>query len=757
MIKEILMRNCATFPESGAKISDCKKVNFLFGANGTGKTTISDFLNKENPDLYSDCKINYDDESDKNTKTIVYNKRFRERNLREGMPGVFILGEDNVEITEKITALRQRKDELTINKSKLENELSDAKNQQEKLRRKFDDNCWDEMLQKHREKFKEVFAGYMGSKRKLSDKVLEVHHQEAGHPQNDTESISSLKPRYDALNSDTLAVIPTIGLDMQTYVDKLRQIEDNGIWGRRVVGNKDVSISKLIGALDNAAWVKNGQAYLEKSGSHCPFCQQKINHAKLEGQLNEFFNDEYDTSLEEIRSLVDEYVSTLEELQTALAAITSNDALMSAGQMDPDAFSDTRKTLTIVASNAQKVMEEKRDDPGRIVTIPSVKKDLARIAVAIDSANESIEKYNSIIQDAENERKKLYRTIWRALVAEQSPMISLYVKQRVENNKKIKELNEQIDDNALELETLDGDIRKLESKTTNTKFAINRINSLLDQYGITGFKLEESPSSKDSYTIKRMDGSVASDTLSEGEATLITFLYFVQLIKGDTNVSEVSEKKIVVIDDPISSLDSAALSLVSAILQPIISNISNESNVEQIFILTHNVIFHKWLNYRPFKKELVAYWILKKRGNTTYIEEHNDKNPISTSYELEWKVVKDENQNPVCLANAMRRILETFARLIGYDHIKTMIESIDNSTIEDPLIARSLLVWMNEGSHAVSEDFFHCEQAPQEGFQRVFKQIFDEIGYIDHYNTMMGIGTEDAGLEKSLSQDNNKE
>ena len=740
------MRNCATFPESGVKISGCKKINFLFGANGTGKTTISDFLSGENPELYNDCKI---DSSD--NKVIVYNKRFRERNLRESMPGVFILGEDNVEITKQIADLNQNKDELLANKSKLEKELETTKNQQEKLRRKFDEDCWDEILQKHREKFKGVFTGCLASKRKLSDKVLEVHLQEAGHPQNDTEDISSLKSRYDTLNSDTLAAIPTIDLDMQVYINKLRQIENNDVWGRRVVGNKDVSISKLIETLDNAAWVKNGQAYLEKSDNHCPFCQQKINHNRLERQLNEFFNDDYNASLEKIKSLVDEYASTLEELQTALTAITSNDALTSAKQIDFDVFSDMKKTLTIAANNAQKVMEEKRDDPGRIVTIPSIKKDLVRIAAAIDSANEGIKKYNSIVQDVKNERKKLYGAIWRALVTTQNSMISFYVKQEAKNNEKIKELNAQINDKASELKALQDNIQKLESKTTNTKFAINRINSLLGQYGITGFKLEEPPSLKDSYTIVRMDGSVASDTLSEGEATLITFLYFVQLIKGDTNASEVSEKKIVVIDDPISSLDSAALSLVSAILRPIIDNIGNESNVEQIFILTHNVTFHKWLNYRLFKKELAAYWILKKRDNTTYIEEYNDKNPINTSYELEWEVVKSENENPICLANAMRRILETFARLIGYNGIKTMIDSIDNFAIEDQLIAKSLLIWMNEGSHAISEDFFHCEQIPSECFQRIFRQIFKGIGYLGHYNAMMGISPEAAESEKSLS------
>ena len=48
MIKSIKMKNCATYSEEGISIENCQKVNFIYGANGSGKSTISKFLYNQN-------------------------------------------------------------------------------------------------------------------------------------------------------------------------------------------------------------------------------------------------------------------------------------------------------------------------------------------------------------------------------------------------------------------------------------------------------------------------------------------------------------------------------------------------------------------------------------------------------------------------------------------------------------------------------------------------------------------------------------
>ena len=59
MIKSIKMKNCATYNSDGIVIDNCKKVNFFYGANGSGKSTIGNFLQNQTDTKYSNCEIEW--------------------------------------------------------------------------------------------------------------------------------------------------------------------------------------------------------------------------------------------------------------------------------------------------------------------------------------------------------------------------------------------------------------------------------------------------------------------------------------------------------------------------------------------------------------------------------------------------------------------------------------------------------------------------------------------------------------------------
>ena len=108
---------------------------------------------------------------------------------------------------------------------------------------------------------------------------------------------------------------------------------------------------------------------------------------------------------------------------------------------------------------------------------------------------------------------------------------------------------------------------------------------------------------RNTYEVIRPDGTVA-EKLSEGERNFIAYLYYYHLVKGSLS-SEAVKDKIVPIDDPVSSMDSGALFIVSAFVREMIevcyNNTDYRSNkvdgdyIKQVFILTHNVYFHKKL------------------------------------------------------------------------------------------------------------------------------------------------------------------
>ena len=94
MIDKVKIRKVAIFNTDGIELN-LKKINYIFGSNGTGKTTISEFLRNNNDQRFSSCEINW--ERDNNFDIFVYNKHFVEENLtlHNELKGIFTLGKES--------------------------------------------------------------------------------------------------------------------------------------------------------------------------------------------------------------------------------------------------------------------------------------------------------------------------------------------------------------------------------------------------------------------------------------------------------------------------------------------------------------------------------------------------------------------------------------------------------------------------------------------------------------------------------------
>lgn len=57
MIKSITIREVATYDSTGIEIDNLKKVNFIYGVNGSGKTTISNYLQQMDDLKYASCSL----------------------------------------------------------------------------------------------------------------------------------------------------------------------------------------------------------------------------------------------------------------------------------------------------------------------------------------------------------------------------------------------------------------------------------------------------------------------------------------------------------------------------------------------------------------------------------------------------------------------------------------------------------------------------------------------------------------------------
>ena len=85
-----------------------------------------------------------------------------------------------------------------------------------------------------------------------------------------------------------------------------------------------------------------------------------------------------------------------------------------------------------------------------------------------------------------------------------------------------------------------------------------------------------------------------------------------------------------------------------------------------------------------------------------------------------------------------RRIIENNFGMYGNGKDDVLIERFE--TAEDQMIARSLLFWINDGSHSIPDDLHidsYTDAVPK--YHAVLKKIFENSGHLSHYNMMMGI------------------
>ena len=92
MIEEIEIKSIATYDgATPEKLSDLKKVNFVYGSNGTGKTTIARVI--ANEAVHPCCTVKW--RGGVPLETMVYNRDFIENNFNQSneLEGIFTLGE----------------------------------------------------------------------------------------------------------------------------------------------------------------------------------------------------------------------------------------------------------------------------------------------------------------------------------------------------------------------------------------------------------------------------------------------------------------------------------------------------------------------------------------------------------------------------------------------------------------------------------------------------------------------------------------
>jgi len=198
------------------------------------------------------------------------------------------------------------------------------------------------------------------------------------------------------------------------------------------------------------------------------------------------------------------------------------------------------------------------------------------------------------------------------------------------------------------------------------KMEAKKVGEYLVKFGITHFTIDLREGEKENNILIKYKGNDETkkrlqNTLSEGEKTALAFAYFMS--KVTTEVTN-NGQTIIVIDDPISSLDDNRIYSTAFLIH------EEFKDFKQLFVLSHNMLFLKYIN-PLFKKEKETYFISKGQIEDLPLSLENFQSPyfymLESVLNFNNEAAPDYEDARKFLPNYIRRILETF---FGFKYAK---------------------------------------------------------------------------------------
>ncbi|MCG9230531.1 AAA family ATPase [Vibrio diabolicus] len=718
LISQINFESVASYRGKTSLNTD-KKVNIIYGLNGSGKSTFSNYFYKPSDEKYHKCS-----HTDDGSKILVYNQDFIRDNFytEDTINGIFSLSKENKEAKEKIEQIAKELDQKIIDSEKYRDQIQKQKDDISKAKEKAQKVVWD--IKKNYSGGDRVLefclSGLMGKKETLFEHLASIPLASV----KPKKTIDQLKEDVAAINGDkatTHSVLPKITLSELS-------VEDIELLNEVIVGNEDSAVAKLITELNNSDWVSDGLQYLDNiEDDTCPFCQSKTITADLIKQIRDYFDESYEESKTKISNILIKYkkiVDSFPDLETYKSTPFAADKLAE--------MTESHSSIhEILNSNLRKI-EQKEHTPSIKVELEGFSAHLTSFNQYVEHVNQSIGAHNQRIANSSNELQKIKNEFWQIVRWEYDQTLKSFDTIESDGDAEIKKLTASKNTVDSEIVSLEEDRVKYQKQTISIEESIININKGLSDIGITDFYIESCGDELYRLVRSGSEGSIFL-SLSEGEKMIISFLYFRELFRGKQTADEAHVKKIAVIDDPVSSLSHI---FVYNIGQLIKNDFFNSKTLEQVFVLTHSLYFFYELvdaNHKRRKANQSLFRLSKNMKGTT-IDTMNYEE-VQNDYQSYWSVINDENQPPALIANCMRNVVEYFFNFVQKSDLSNVMQKPELQEVKYQAFIR----YINRESHSLGQNIFDFKEFDYGAFRDGLKFIFEDTGYSDHYQKMSQI------------------
>lgn len=733
MIKKISIHNYKSFHPTTPtviEIDTSKQATFIYGLNGAGKSAIGEVIHGRsvNDQAFAHCQVETTGTGP--FRHLVYNHAFVGRVIGETMQGIFTIGEMDTAKQKEIAGKEAKNVVLEAELTTLRERVETAKKQVEAQITRGVEDVWKAHVVGKKTKLAGLLVGYGRDKKKFFDGLRKSAVDE-GAP---LDTMERLEQRWeDVSSSETSKSAPHADLT------GLTEIETDSIWAEAIEVSATSRLTPLIAKLGNGDWVDQGRAYVKDD--HCPFCQEGLPQDFHE-ELAKLLEGGRKLKIDKVEALVSIYAVRLERLQERMSGVFDDAITKDTGLELAWSKLEGRMKTNLA------LMRTKQVKPSDSVVIEGA--DRHAMIAALATVKAKVDDFNQRIKDRIGECARIKTMFYQVLCAHRAEAYACHGAALATLNAQLatetantKGVADRISANTVRL-------AELRQSQTGVDASVEAINRSLKELGIDAFWIKRKEDDGHLYCLARLnDPNSTAQSLSEGEKTLISFLYFMELIKGthDEHGAVDIGKTIVVIDDPISSLSQNFIYDVATIIQhQLIKPPAGVAKVRQVIVLTHNLFFFHEIVHQLARSRLANAYRkcqmlrVHKSEYTTVVS--LDPTAYMNDYDALWQVLRDakDNQSMVpVVPNTMRCILEQFFTFTaGTDEFD---EALEKLAVQDPSHKyKALLRYLDRGSHkdGINGPPMDWSQYDVPYYLAKLRALLKEAGHEHHYLRKMG-------------------
>lgn len=675
--------------------------NIIFGFNGSGKTTLSNAMSffadnsfiseTEKTSIFDDIKnsatssieLELQDrnkckypENQHNKSIYVFNSHFVSTHVFDGTKG-------NIKKFSNV-ASGEIKNESIESANKKISELESEKKSAET-----ENVTFDESIKRINQKYSSSFNATLTDKgKRLTAPTLSKETLPSESLDELQEKLKKITADYELSKnqqglSDDLLILNQFVFEKSTLdLHKLKAVLDKTVQqlSRDALADKIREINDLFEEESHKQsterWFRFGKSILDVAKERaiqikCPICDADIS-ARLNEILRDFegyFDKSYEAFISEIKTHKEQVQNTLHLIEIYVTNSVSFEKLLEKykQQVSTDDFvTFDAKNVKSELTNIINACDAKISNIQFSYAISeSIIDELSAMNVAIERNCALRNNVADILREKKLDRNKIedaIRSIYKKIIllefdsTDKSGAINRYK----ENQKKVSIIA------TANPENIDGLLfyqNRRREELKKLKVESKGISKFLKIMGIDHFIVdinEDAPNENIivKYTTSGVDKNKLKNCLSDGEKTAVAFAYFLSKFENERDTDIKRKESVVVIDDPISSLDANRLYSTAHLVRDVFRTI------RQLVLLSHNFLFLKFFN-SAYGHRINCLFMDNGKLVELPDELRNFESPyfymLKSVIEFSESTNADSYQNAKkYLPNYIRRVLETF-------------------------------------------------------------------------------------------------